>query len=110
MAGTFPASTVHHLGPRLRFAKRVRSSIDGICQNAANRDVTWKFPDDRGRTTSHRRHAHLFFAKPDQHLAHAPQFGHFAKHQVKRLLDALIRILLDATVPGPRETDWNWNP
>ena len=59
---------------------------------------------------SHRRQAHLFFAKPDQHLAHAPQFGHFAKHQVKRLLDALIRILLDLTVSGPREPDGNRNP
>jgi len=44
-------------------------------------------------------------AEPQQHLAGASQFGHFAEHEMSTFLDPAIRVHFDLAVLRPAEAD-----
>ena len=110
--GTSPRSAIHDFGPCLCFAEGVGACIDGVCENGLDGLIQRQPPDCVGLAglRDGRRKADVLLSKPYQNLAHTPQLPHLFEHQRDRLLNTLIRALLDFAVQCPAEPDWNWNP
>src|SRR5580698_5588569 len=97
---------VHNGRAGLRLSKGICSGINRVDENLQHGIVDGKFPSDRGSASVARQRwkRDVLLPEPQQHLPRTSQLGHLGEDQLKSLLHALIRSLLDFACCCPAQT------
>src|SRR6266566_148415 len=95
-----PLATRFNRHTTSRAPKHVGTSVGGIGQDVVDRIVDGQLPFDATTlgTIADRRQSDSLLPQPEVNLPHRLHLGKFDEHECERVLDALIRVLLDPIV------------